>query len=614
MLPCIGYMPSVLPDELLYSFLARFLAYNALQDPKIYLEQLFGTKDIIPGIDLPTRLEALNRCFARFAPYDCADDLINATTLYPYHRPFLAIERHNAARQILLFGGGKGLKVLMGRVANRFGANTPLRYCVRCLEEDIACHGVPFWHRSHQLPGITCCTTHHLELVAYAVPGISTDKRRLILAPGNPVGRPLPGKSHANQVRFARLSRDWLETGLPALDPLLRQRIYLEAIQALGFRSRKTGVDYDTLADALRHHYADFTGFIHRDRLLATHITPLAWLRSLVDRPARSLHPICHLLLIGFLFGTIDEFRRALLAAGRADIGCPTSPCYVSNFSEVNNFPGQHDQRLYDTSISCRKLAQLLGLSVTTVVLRRRALGVAIAERRKHLYAEKLTTIRAALAKGLSPSTIAQQNGVSVGTVYRLRAQAPELLESHGRALLDMARVEHRRTWRQAVESHQNVGVSAVRATATSTYAWLYRHDREWLLRSSTALHPPCKRTRRVNWAERDAELCRHLMQHVNSVMARVNRPRISKTLMLRAVGDAMVRTNAIRLPRLQTMLSELEETPLEFQIFRIDRAIQQLDAQGLPITLWRIQRLAGIREFTENLRAYVVSKTHELS
>jgi len=611
--PRICYVPSVLPDELLYSYLARLLAYNALWDPKIYLEQLFGTKDIIPVIDLPTRLDTLHQRLSHLTPYDCADDLINATTLYPYHRPFLTIERHNKAQHILLFGGGKGLKVLMGRVANRFGADTPLRYCVRCLEEDIATHGAPFWHRNHQLPGITCCAKHHLDLVAYASRNVSTDKRRFILPPGHQTERYSPRGSRTDQVRFALLSRELLEAQLPPLDQLMCQATYRETIRALGFRSRKKDVDYDALADALRHHYADFIGFTHRDRLLATPATPLCWLRSLVGRPSRSAHPVCHLLLIGFLFATIDEFRRAL-SATESSIKCITSASRSSNFSDTNNFPARHDQLLRDTSIPCCKLAQSLGVSVTTAVSRRRAIGVPIAERRKYLDTRKLTAIRLTLATGTSPSAIAQQHDVSVATVYRLRAQSPDLGMSHVETLYVMERLERRRAWQQVVTSHHNAGIGAIRAAAPDTYAWLYRHDRTWLQRINAAVRIPCKRTHLVNWGARDELLCRCLAQQVDSVISNPHRPRISKTFMLRTLGDAMVRVNVTRLPRLQALLAEREESQLAFQMFRIDRAVQQLAAQGLQIQLWRIQRLAGIREFTETLRAYVRSKTRSTS
>lgn len=610
----ICYVPPVLPDELLYSFLARLQAYNAFKSPKAYLEQIFGTKDIVLGIDLPTRIYALGQRLGQFAMFDSPEDLINTATLYPYHRPFLTIERHNAVQEILLFGGGKGLKVLLGRVANRFGANPPLRYCICCHQEDIDKYGVPYWHRSHQLPGITCCSKHHLDLIVYATPEMLTDKQRLAMPPGKLSEGLLLSESRLDQINFAQLSLNLLEAKLPALNPLLRQRAYRAAVKERNFCSRKKDIDHDALADAIRFHYEDFKGFAHRHRLLATTSTPLSWLRPLLDRPTRSLHPICHLVLIGFLFGTIENYRQAVAAV--CEVGTVLIPeaCKGNGSLGSKTFHASYDQLIHDVSISCSRLAKILNISVTTAVIRRRALGLPISERRKHLDAEKLMLMRMLLAKGLSPTVIAKQVGVSVSSVYRLLAESPVLIESHYQALRDKERRKHRRIWLHAINVHQNAGSKAIRAIAADTYAWLYRHDRGWLLYINAITKAPINRRQTVNWAERDLALCRRLELYLESVMSNLNRPRISKTLMLNMLGDAMVRANTIRLPYLQALIVERTESLQSFQFYRIERAIQQLKSQQLPIKLWRIQRLAGIREFSETLRTYANRKIDALS
>lgn len=594
-------MPSMLSDELLYSLLGRLVAYNALGDPRGYLALLFGTRDVIPGIDLPTRLESLHHRLGKFLPCDSADELINVGTIYPYHRPFLTTERHEAVRKILLFGGGKGLKTLLGRVANRFGASPPLCYCTACIEEDISWHGAPYWHRSHQLPGVTYCATHHIELIVHVLPSTLGDKQRLILPPGKPNRSTHRVSANAEQIRFSVLSRDLLAANLPALPPLQLRAVYEDAISARGFRFRKNWIDHEALANALRSYYQDFKSFTHQDRLLSTPIHPLGWLRSLFDRPSRSSHPMCHLLLIGFLFKTIDEFRQATRQADQQIRDSEPPP--------QKEIHATHDPLLDDASLSCRFVAQALNLSVTTVVSHRRALGVPIAERRKHLDSNRLKSITTDLAEGLSPSFIAQRQHVSVGTVYRLRAESRTLFQTHTKRRHDREQQERRRRWQEAVRKHRHTGLRAARSAEAATYAWLYRHDNAWLQRICKTLRAPRTRMPRVDWAARDLELCQRLQEHVDLLMSKLDRPRISKTLILRKLGDAMVRANLVRLPGVQASLEKIVESSQSFQFFRIDRAIKQLADQGLSMPLWRIQRLAGIRKFTEALRAYANGK-----
>lgn len=116
--PIICYMPAIQHDELLYSLLARAVACNAMGDPRSYLEKLFGSRNVVPGIDLPTRLNELHNRLGTCSPFDTVAELIDRSTLYPYHRPFLTMERHSAVQNIILSGDGKRLKTLLGRVAN----------------------------------------------------------------------------------------------------------------------------------------------------------------------------------------------------------------------------------------------------------------------------------------------------------------------------------------------------------------------------------------------------------------------------------------------------------------------------------------------------------------
>jgi hypothetical protein len=250
-------------------------------------------------------------------------------------------------------------------------------------------------------------------------------------------------------------------------------------------------------------------------------------------------------------------------------------------------------------------VAQLLHLSVTTVVSRRRALGVPIAERRKHITPAKLKTIANALAEGLSSASIAHRYRVSIATVNRLRSQTTGLHSAKSRVRQDRERRKRRKIWMQAVELHKGAGVREIRSIAAATYAWLYRHDRAWLQGVCSSLHSDRENVPRVDWPARDLELSNRLGTLVDELRLLPGRPRISRSLLLRNIGDAMVRANLVRLPELNKALATLVESPESFQIFRIYRATQALTAQGLPIVMWRILRLASIRKWTKTLRLH---------
>lgn len=610
----ICYLPVVLPDEVLYSYIARVAACNALGDPRARLQILFGTKDIIPCADFPTQLASLYHRLDGAALFSSIENLIETRTLYPYHRPFLVLERHDQALHVILQGHGKGLKTVLGRVANRFGASPPLRYCHICHREDVKHHGAPYWHRSHQLPGVTCCAIHCNDLRALEPFSKLSDRQQLLLPPGVPA--PCTQEhSSAAQFQFSILSKNLLEAGLPAMDPLRRQAIYTDAAISMGFGTGRQRIDRPGLAKAIRQHYRDFEGFQHRNRLLSTPTHPMRWLDDLFERPCRSSHPVCHLLLIGFLFQSVEVFKHSVLESDSLAPRGVLLPCPGTSTANEAPIGEAQDTILRDTSRSCRAAAQALGLSVTTVVTRRRALKIPIAERRKYLRGPVLNAASAALARGQPPSTIAQQHGLSLSTVYRLRQATAIPPPSSNHTANTQKRDQQRARWTQAIDQYGYAGFRATRNQSAGAYIWLYRHDRDWLRKNGKLpLNLKKKPTSRIDWSARDRALCIRLEQCVTTLHRDPNRPRLSQSYFYRYLGATMLRHHLASLPKLQKLLEKHTESLLAFRCFRITRAVQQLVHEGRPPTLWRVQRLAGIKYFTDTMRVHAVREIQRMN
>lgn len=592
----ISFVPELLPDELLYSFIGRMGVVNALGNTRERMRLLFGGENLIPVVDLPTRLSYLQMVLGRLSPWNSALEIIDSATIYPYHRPFLTRERHAAIENILLGTSGKSLKTLLGRVANRFGAAPALRFCPLCITADTHRYGIPYWHCAHQLPGVTACKLHGASLVEYSKRFQRTDRQRIILAPGTFAAALQTAASSRQQVAFASLSNELLTARLPVLGVTTYQNIYRDAAFRLGL-NRKHYVDYPGLATAVRAHYCDFEGFPHRDRLLSTQRNPLSWLRALIERPERSSHPICHLLMIGFLFKTVEAFQR-MVANPSVQVCNPISSRAPRCDSSIP--PLQNDQLLHDTGLSCREVARLTNRSVTTIVTQRRTLGLAISERPKNRRPDMIAQIGSMLEKGAAPRQIAVDCAASLSTIYRLRAQAPQAAQRVADRRFEEEREKRRQVWEELLAKSGRMGCTAIRKKSAATYAWLYRNDREWLQEKSTDFRISRVPLARVDWSARDLELCAMVRIFVTNVRGQVGRPRISRTLMTQHIGDASVRANLERLPKLKTVMDELEEARLAYQCERIRLAILTLVKMGEPVANWRIQRMAGVRTWTE--------------
>ena len=619
----IAYAPDLLPDELLYSWMARVAAHNAMGTPRDVLEQIFGCRTLVPSVDLPTRLLAMAHQLGGWLPFASLDELLEAATLFPYHRPFLTEATCSRVRQNLLHGDGRGLKTLMGRVANRFGAHPALRSCPACLTESWSRSGSMYWMRRHQLPGVNCCAIHGILL--QGMPLQARAHRQRLLLPSATRGAQHAIQADARQLRLAELSQDLVEAALPPLAPLQRAAAYREAALALGYSFRRGSVDFPALADALRVHFDDFESFDHRARLLATAAHPLGWLRPLFDKPQRSLHPICHLLLIEFLFGSVAAFKAAcderspmphpstlndrLLAQSveTPNLSSATAPGTPTSASPINE-----EEALRDPALSCRQVAASLGKSVTTVVAWRRARAIPIRERRKTLHPTVIDQILKAIGSLYSLPAVAARAGVSLSSVYRILAEYPATPRPRQCAAHITQGPQRRARWTAALQACGRNGlgrVTAARALAAADYAWLYRHDRVWLTSTTHNTNPAVQRATnrhgRVDWARRDTELCTLLQQQIALLRDKTPPQRLTKTRLLRQLGETMVRRNMEQLPKLGILLGKAVESTHAFGIRRVDYVIALLVRNGAQLQLWRIQRLAGIRRWSQALTAH---------
>lgn len=607
----IAYAPELLPDELFYSWLARLAHLNAMGSPRECLMRIFGTNSIAPSVDLPTRLLAAQHQLKGCSPFKTLVELLEDGTLLPYHRPFLNPAAYSRVLEILVHGDGRGLKTLIGRVANRFGAHPPLRSCPACLTDSINRHGGLYWMRRHQLPGVTCCSVHGIPLQALSLEA-RTHRQRLVL-PVMVCQSPGMVRASAGQMRLAELSEELISASMPVLDPHYRSVTYQTAATALGFAKRRGRVDFAKLASAVRCRFENFDGFEHQVRLLASETTPLSWLRPLIERPERSLHPICHLLLIEFLFGSAAAFGSAyadLVMRPSTVHAIPARPDIFK--STPTRLPANHEAEFRDASMSCRQVAVLTGHSVTTIVAWRRNHSIPIRERRKSLSPSKVKQVLQALDMDASLHSVAERAGVSLSSVYRILTEHPTARQSRHDQALAFQKTLRRRRWSASLHScldHEDGRVLATRAKAGADYAWLYRHDRAWLLATTRATPRPERVSIRVDWARRDSELSHLLLQQVDLLRAEHPPQRLTKTRLLRALGDVMVRRNLHNLPNVGAHLTQAVESAHAFGVRRIEYALAALTSNESDLQLWRVKRLAGLRVWSPALTAHANSQ-----
>jgi hypothetical protein len=161
----LSFFPTLYPDELLYSALAR---YHIRSGNRIFRQsdlELFGySSQQVCKINLTNNLSYLVKNLP-LRSQQTVDNLLQNHTLYPFYATFLMPQE---AWQLKDFMRKKlsGSILEVAKVATNSTGDSKkfLNFCRVCLEQDTQEYGEPYWHRIHQIPGILVCSTHGVVL------------------------------------------------------------------------------------------------------------------------------------------------------------------------------------------------------------------------------------------------------------------------------------------------------------------------------------------------------------------------------------------------------------------------------------------------------------------
>ncbi|PAJ75966.1 hypothetical protein CJF42_02780 [Pseudoalteromonas sp. NBT06-2] len=109
-----------------------------------------------------------------------------------------------------------------------------------------------------------------------------------------------------------------------------------------------------------------------------------------------------------------------------------------------------------------------------------------------------------------------------------------------------------------------------------SVYAWLYRHQRNWLLKLNRHYKRPIHHSlNRIDWSRRDKNVVKELIKVRNSMEENMDQPRQSKNWFMNQLNrKETISKNLNKLPLTQEFLNRYEETVTDYQIRRLSRTI----------------------------------------
>ncbi len=211
----LRFAPSPMPDELLYSYVARWFFRGGYATENIFNVAAFGRQIAHDALNAyrHTRLDWRG---GEILP---PDQVAESMTLLPYARLFIGAVDY--ARHLDPLSPAGDPVAPPKALCQPPWRPTELRYCATCMRQQIRETGVAFWRRTHNLPGVAACTSHGEHLISIAI-----RRGELAVVPWTPDVE--SARASETEMWFATQSERLLNADLP----VIHMKQWEEAIRA----------------------------------------------------------------------------------------------------------------------------------------------------------------------------------------------------------------------------------------------------------------------------------------------------------------------------------------------------------------------------------------------
>ncbi|GEM_PF-5406504 len=284
-----------LPDELFYSSIIRDFMRSGMSVEN-YNKKIFLSRKSKANPLYTVQLGRLANLYKKDV-----DEVFLSGTILPY---FMIFGNHEYRVKIYdSFSESRNVKRLLNLTNFINNEEDCLKFCSYCYQEDRVDFGVPYWHRSHQYPGMVACGKHECLLISTRV---DQDQRGLHFS------LPRPGVNGADasidEVNISRVV-DYLISRFVEGDGLNVNRCLREMLFKSGYLSLSGSTRRKVL---LRDLLAFSGGFPNvSSGLLPSSEIDYKYVSGIVS-PALPQHPFKKFFLLYFLLGDVEKLKESL--------------------------------------------------------------------------------------------------------------------------------------------------------------------------------------------------------------------------------------------------------------------------------------------------------------
>lgn len=488
-------IPQALPDETLFSRLCRHFTMTGYSTEQ-YLKIFFGNHKISIHPFLNANLPRLST----YSASESALELRRTQTLIPLFSYYVSAHREEINDLSL---SSDDLVRACQIVCFREHEALSLKFCAKCAKADVKKHGVTYWHRGHQIPGVEACHKHKTWLEHQALP------------PRPHIAKQFFPPENVKARKCTQLSYEFAKYSKRILDALTEG----EKIEH-NFAYELTERGYMTASGRLwrKRFSADMFAFISSLKYPVSTLLPNAsddlkyW--TPIFKSSGNQHPFKHLLLNFWLESTPKNAKVKSLEIIKEDKSIIEKRCCVllqqgNSMVEVSRLTGK--SRCYIKHLALRKKIPV-NLKPRVLTEELKAKIVKMAHKGFHRYA---------IAKkfNVSAGSVEMMISTTLGLVqWRQRCKEESMCRRYKAKIIRFTT-----TFSEALRKH-------IKVECSDAFFWLYLHEPKWLEKN---LPEPTVIVYKnsVDWHQRDIELANVTTKLLDHQLHQISRTELDKAL-----------------------------------------------------------------------------------
>ena len=315
------FFPPSLPNESLISRVSRYHVISGNRTEQLTFGELFTRTGFNLGGVVPGYIDVLAARLPGSEDLNLAK-ILQDNTLLPAFRPFLG--RPNPLQSSV--GMTSMNEDITHFPRHVVGMSGDAKLCLSCVADDEQVHGIGYWHRSHQMPGVTICWKHKESLVSSCqncrFPFQRFNKLLTVPWADCPVCSTHLERARQDdavdplEIAYGLFAHELLVENIPPYHPELLMNAYREKIKQRGYSRGSMPALQDFQNSMIDELGCEFISKVDPafSANRANWWLRLSYIESALDMPITR-----HIILGMYLFGTAHNFHNHLQALVNED-------------------------------------------------------------------------------------------------------------------------------------------------------------------------------------------------------------------------------------------------------------------------------------------------------